>query len=104
MTWSALAKAVKTLLFKEDPTTSATIVRFALNLIPLYAALCEPFIPDAAETMNNAMNVNNKWPDDISKALTLLEEGHVFSVPEVMFAKITDEARDEMKNKFSGDG
>jgi methionyl-tRNA synthetase len=89
-------------LFKEDPTTSATIVRFALNLIPLYAALSEPFIPDASETMNNAMNVNNTWPDDISKALDLLEVGHVFSVPEVMFAKITDEARDEMKNKFSG--
>lgn len=43
-------------LFKEDPIASATIVRFALNLIPFYASLSEPFIPDAAETMLKAMN------------------------------------------------
>jgi methionyl-tRNA synthetase len=32
----------------------------------------------------------------------LLKAGHKFSVPEVMFAKITDEAREEMNEKFSG--
>ncbi|MBT6833510.1 MAG: class I tRNA ligase family protein, partial [Rhodobacterales bacterium] len=89
-------------LFKEDPQSSATIVRFALNLIPLYAALSEPFIPDAADTMVTAMNVDKLWPENISNSLTLLKAGHKFSVPEVMFAKITDEAREEMNEKFSG--
>ena len=49
-----LQDAAPWVLFKEDPIASATIVRFALNLIPLYAALSEPFIPDAADTMANA--------------------------------------------------
>ncbi|MDA9283491.1 class I tRNA ligase family protein, partial [Amylibacter sp.] len=89
-------------LFKEDPQSSATIVRFALNLIPLYAALSEPFIPDAADTMVTAMNVDKLWPENISNSLALLKAGHKFSVPEVMFAKITDEAREEMNEKFSG--
>ncbi|MDA9230173.1 methionine--tRNA ligase, partial [Amylibacter sp.] len=76
--------------------------RFALNLIPLYAALSEPFIPDAADTMANAMNVVKIWPSDINQALETLKPGHTFNVPEVMFAKITDDARDEMQDKFSG--
>ena len=97
-----LQDAAPWVLFKEDPIASATIVRFALNLIPLYAALSEPFIPDAADTMANAMNVVKIWPSDINQALETLKPGHTFNVPEVMFAKITDDARDEMQDKFSG--
>jgi methionyl-tRNA synthetase len=52
--------------------------------------------------MVTAMNVDKLWPENISNSLTLLKAGHKFSVPEVMFAKITDEAREEMNEKFSG--
>tara|TARA_B100000780_G_scaffold45995_1_gene28595 strand:+ start:226 stop:1959 length:1734 start_codon:yes stop_codon:yes gene_type:complete len=79
-------------LFKEDPIASAVIVRFALNLIPFYAALSEPFIPDAAETMLTAMNAKKVWPADVNMALNTLSSGHAFTVPDVMFAKISDEA------------
>ena len=89
-------------LFKEDPIASAVIVRFALNLIPFYAALSEPFIPDAAETMLSAMNAKKVWPADVNMALNTLSSGHAFTVPDVMFAKISDEARDEMEANFSG--
>ena len=89
-------------LFKEDPIASAVIVRFALNLIPFYAALSEPFIPDAAETMLKAMNAEKVWPTDVKIALNTLTSGHAFTVPDVMFAKISDEARDEMEANFSG--
>ena len=89
-------------LFKEDPIASAVIVRFALNLIPFYAALSEPFIPDAAETMLTAMNAKKVWPADVNMALNTLSSGHAFTVPDVMFAKISDEARDEMEANFSG--
>lgn len=89
-------------LFKEDPIASATIVRFALNLIPFYASLSEPFIPDAAETMLKAMNAEKVWPTDVKIALNTLTSGHAFTVPDVMFAKISDEARDEMEANFSG--
>jgi methionyl-tRNA synthetase len=89
-------------LFKTDPDAAAAVTRFALNLIPFYAALSEPFIPDAAKTMADAMNVATTWPKDVSAALSTLPAGHTFTVPEVMFAKITDDARDEMQANFAG--
>ena len=88
--------------FKEDPEAAATSVRFALNLIPFYATLSEPFIPDAAETMLEAMNTAPDWPNSVADALNALPAGHAFTVPEVMFAKITDDARDEMQTRFAG--
>ena len=89
-------------VFKEDPEKAAGIVRFALNLIPLYAALSEPFIPDATDTMSSAMNAPAEWPTDVKSTLERLPAGHAFTVPDVMFAKIIDDARDEMEAKFSG--
>ncbi len=92
-------------LFKTDPDAAAAIVRFALNLIPLYAVLSEPFIPDASDTMLNAMNAQGTvWPKDVTAALETLQAGHAFSVPDVMFAKISDDARDEMQARFAGRG
>jgi len=88
--------------FKTDPDAAETTVRFALNLIPLYAVLSEPFIPDAAALMLDAMKTNAAWPTDVAKALDNLQAGHAFTVPEVMFAKISDDARDEMQAQFSG--
>ena len=88
--------------FKTDPDAAAAIVRFALNLIPLYAVLSEPFIPDAAATMLKAMNTKAAWPTDVKTALGTLPAGHAFTVPEVMFAKISDDARDEMQAQFAG--
>ena len=88
--------------FKTDPEAAAGIVRFALNLIPLYAVLSEPFIPDAADTMLSAMNTKAEWPTDVAAALNSLEAGHAFTVPDVMFAKISDDARDAMEQQFAG--
>ncbi len=88
--------------FKTDPDAAAAIVRFALNLIPLYAVLSEPFIPDAAATMLDAMKSKSVWPADVTAALEALPAGHAFSVPDVMFAKISDDARDEMQATFAG--
>ncbi|MCP5086853.1 MAG: methionine--tRNA ligase [Rhodobacteraceae bacterium] len=105
--WAAgneyLQAAAPWVAFKTDPEAAAASVRFALNLIPLYAALSEPFIPDAAATMLEAMNAKDTpWPTDITAALSTLKAGHAFSVPDVMFAKITDDARDEMEARFTG--
>nr|WP_323779619.1 methionine--tRNA ligase [Amylibacter sp.] len=88
--------------FKTEPEAAATSVRFALNLIPFYAVLSEPFIPDAADTMLTAMNASSNWPTDAASALSALHAGHAFTVPDVMFAKITDDARDDMQARFAG--
>ncbi len=91
--------------FKEDPARAAMIIRLALNLIRLYAVLSAPFIPEASAKMLAAMGVDDApWPGDIQSALQALAPGHAFSVPDVLFAKITDGQREEWQARFAGAG
>jgi methionyl-tRNA synthetase len=92
---------------KTDPDRAAATVRFALNLCRLYAILSRPFVPDASETILRALGIEGQaldWPDDVAAALSALPGGHAFAVPATMFAKITDEAREEMAARFAGAG
>ena len=89
--------------FKTDPVKAAMQVRLGLNLIRLYAVLSAPFIPFAADAMLAAMRTEDRsWPDDVAAALSALPAGHGFDVPEVLFAKITDEARADWQDRFKG--
>lgn len=89
--------------FKTDEARAAMQVRLGLNLIRLYAVLSQPFIPFASDTMLAAMKTDDRsWPDDTDAALRALPPGHAFEVPEVMFAKISDEAREEWQERFKG--
>jgi methionyl-tRNA synthetase len=89
-------------VFKEDPERAAAITRLALNLIPFYAGLSAPFIPDAARTMAEAMGTNPTWPDSAETALAALKPGQAFSVPDVLFAKIDDATREDWAARFAG--
>ena len=89
--------------FKTDPDKAAAQVRLALNLIPLYARLSEPFIPEASAKMLAAMGVSDMaWPDDVPAALATLSAGQTFEVPEVLFAKISNEDREAWALRFAG--
>ncbi|PJE35232.1 methionine--tRNA ligase [Pseudooceanicola lipolyticus] len=89
--------------FKTDPETAAMQVRLGLNLIRLYAVLSAPFIPDTSARMLAAMNtLDASWPDAVDAAVSVLDAGHGFTVPEVLFAKITDEQREEWQARFAG--
>ena len=89
--------------FKTDPERAAMQVRLGLNLIRLYAVLSAPFIPFAADAMLAAMRTEDRsWPEDVTAALEALPAGHAFEVPEVLFAKITDEQRDDWQERFKG--
>ena len=89
-------------IYKDDPDRAAAITRLALNLIPFYAGLSAPFIPDAAASMAGAMGVDVAWPESAETALSALPPGHAFRVPEVMFAKIDDDTRAEWARRFAG--
>jgi methionyl-tRNA synthetase len=95
-------------VIKTDPAQARMQIRLALNLIRLYAVLSAPFIPDAAATLRAALGLPSDqladllWPGDIRAALTALPPGHGFSVPDNLFAKITDEARTDWQTRFAG--
>ena len=98
-----LQNAAPWAVFKEDPVRAAAIVRLALNLIRVYATISSPFIPDASAKLFSAMNtLDTEWPSDLNEALTALPEGHEFTVPDVLFAKISDEDRESWQAKFAG--
>ncbi len=109
--WAAgneyLQRAEPWAVFKSDPERAAATVRFALNLMRLYAILSRPFIPDASETILRALKLPAEtagdWPTDVEGALTALPVGHAFEVPEVLFAKIADDAREAMAARFAGE-
>ncbi|WP_298430194.1 methionine--tRNA ligase [uncultured Jannaschia sp.] len=97
-----LQEAAPWATFKTDPERAAMQVRTALNLIPLYANLSAPFIPDAAGAMLDAMGAAPGWPEDVATAMGALPPGHGFTVPDVLFAKITDEQREDWAERFAG--
>ena len=61
-------------VYKEDPEAAGAIIRFAFNLIRLYAVLSEPFVPDASATMRDAWdsgtlgNLTKNSPDRATNA------------------------------------
>jgi len=89
--------------FKTDPQAAAMQTRLGLNLIRLYAILSAPFIPFASQAMLDALGAGDRgWPENIEAAVTALPPGHPFAVPEVLFAKITDEQRADWEERFKG--
>ncbi|MGF1554159.1 MAG: methionine--tRNA ligase [Paracoccaceae bacterium] len=90
---------------KTDPQAAGVSVRFALNLARLYAIVSRPFVPDASDTILSALGAEAAaldWPEDVGAALEALAPGTPFTVPDNLFAKITDEAREAMAEKFAG--
>jgi len=92
--------------FKTDPAAAAIGVRTGLNLVVLFAILAQPFIPDAAKTVLDAMNVpvkNRNWPLVSDKALLdALPRGLPFTPPEVLFKKIEDGDVAAWTERFGG--
>jgi len=97
-----LQEAAPWSLHKSDPDAAAAVTRFALNLIGVYAGLSQPFIPDAAAEMADAMGVDLAWPENVDTAVAQLGAGAAFRVPDVLFAKIDDAARADWQARFAG--
>jgi methionyl-tRNA synthetase len=89
--------------FKTDPAQAAMQIRMGLNLIGLYAAISEPFIPDASAKLKGAMALPDLvWPTDVAASLASLPAGHAFSVPDNLFDKIGDDDRADWETRFAG--
>ncbi|MGW2377998.1 MULTISPECIES: methionine--tRNA ligase [Kitasatospora] len=108
--WSAgnayLDEKAPWLQVKTDPEAAALTLRTAMNLIHLYAVVSEPFIPTAAAAMRGAFALpadGRGWiTEDEARALSLVPAGTPFTVPPVLFAKITDEDLAAWTARFGG--
>jgi methionyl-tRNA synthetase len=90
-------------VFKESPDKAAVQIRLSLNLIRIYAIISAPFIPDASNKILESLHTDDRsWPTNLRVSLSTLNAGHIFTVPEVLFAKISDESRKEWEKKFGG--
>jgi methionyl-tRNA synthetase len=92
--WSAM---------KTDPVRAAVAVRTGLNLVALFAKLCEPFIPFTAEVIAQAVGEGfpGRWPEP-EQALNLLPAGRRVQAPEVLFRKVEDAQVADWIARFGG--
>ena len=109
--WSAgnsyLEEKAPWLEIKTDPEAAALTLRTAMNLIHLYAVVSEPFIPSSSAAMRAAFALpadTATWvsPEE-AKSLSAVPAGTPFTVPPVLFAKLTDEDLETYKERFGGD-
>ncbi|WP_372350442.1 methionine--tRNA ligase [Streptomyces sp. KL116D] len=109
--WSAgnsyLEEKAPWLEIKTNKEGAALTLRTAMNLIHLYSVVSEPFIPASAAAMRAAFALaddTRTWVTaDEAKALTTVPAGTAFTVPPVLFAKITDEDLESYKERFGGE-
>lgn len=109
--WSAgnsyLEEKAPWLEIKTDKDGAALTLRTAMNLIHLYAVVSEPFIPTSAAAMRQAFSLKDDtatWVSaDEARALTSVPAGTPFTVPPVLFAKLTDEDLETYKERFGGE-
>ncbi|MFE3033479.1 methionine--tRNA ligase [Streptomyces canus] len=108
--WSAgnsyLEEKAPWLEIKTDKDAAALTLRTAMNLIHLYAVVSEPFIPATSAAMRQAFALPSDtatWVTaDEARTLTALTPGIPFTVPPVLFAKLTDEDLETYKERFGG--
>ena len=88
---------------KSDEAQAAAQVAFALNLAGFFARISSPFIPDASDTLASALRLEDlSMPGSVEEALTKLEKGRAYDVPDTLFAKVTDDNVSEWSARFAG--
>ncbi|MFE6282731.1 methionine--tRNA ligase [Streptomyces sp. NPDC057877] len=110
--WSAgnsyLEEKAPWLEIKTDKDGAALTLRTAMNLIHLYAVVSEPFIPATAAAMREVFALTDDsatWvTQEEAKSLATVPAGTAFTVPPVLFAKLTDDDLAAYKERFGGEG
>ncbi|MFD7303844.1 methionine--tRNA ligase [Streptomyces pharetrae] len=109
--WSAgnsyLEEKAPWLEIKTNKDGAALTLRTAMNLIHLYAVVSEPFIPATSAAMREAFSLTDDsatWvTQEEAKSLASVPAGTPFTVPPVLFAKLTDDDLAAYKERFGGE-
>ncbi|MDR0741345.1 MAG: methionine--tRNA ligase [Rickettsiales bacterium] len=89
-----------TLVKNGNTDVAGAVLNECFQLIDLYARVSAPFIPDAAENIQNifAGRHDLSWPTEYERRIAYGEE---FSVPENLFERIDDARVAELTDKYS---
>src|SRR5690606_24224281 len=89
---------------KTDEDAAAVTLRTAMNLIHLYAVVSEPFIPTSAAALRGVFALDGDSATWVTPAaatsLDAVPAGTSFTVPPVLFAKISDEDLEGFRERF----
>jgi methionyl-tRNA synthetase len=89
---------------RTDQDTAALTLRTAMNLIHLYSVVSEPFIPGSAKAMRSAFELADDtapWVTaEQARSLDTVPAGTGFTVPPVLFAKITEDDLASYRERF----
>ena len=89
--------------FKTDSERAATAVRFALNLVALFARLAAPILPFTAPKIAASVGESDlSWPSVDEDWLARVPVGRPVQAAEVLFRKIEDEQVAEWAARFGG--
>jgi methionyl-tRNA synthetase len=100
-----LTEAAPWTAIKTDRDRAAVVVRTGLNLVALFAAVSQPFLPFTAAIVAEAIGEASPapWPPlDGRAALQALEPGRPVRAPEVLFRKIEDAQVAQWTAHFGG--
>jgi methionyl-tRNA synthetase len=114
--WSAgnsyLEEKAPWLEIRTDQDAAALTLRTAMNLIALYAVVSEPFVPSTARAMRGVFGPvdgavalpEGGWVDaGQARALDAIPAGTAFTVPPVLFTKITEDDLAAFRERFGGE-
>ena len=89
-----------TLVKNGDMTTAGAVLNKCFQLIDLYARVSAPFIPSAAEKMQNifANKQDLSWPEKFEYRIS---DNAEFTVPENLFNRIDDETVTRLSEKYA---
>jgi methionyl-tRNA synthetase len=108
--WSAgnayLEEKAPWLEIRQDADAAALTLRTAMNLIHLYTVVSEPFIPFTAATLRSVFaEVRHEaaWVSaEEARELAFVAPGVEFTVPPVLFTKITEDDLAGYRERFGG--
>ena len=100
-----LQEAAPWTALKTDAVRAGVVVRHALNLVRLYAALAQPIIPFASAEIAKCVGVSGTldWPTtDAMAELSKVLAGQAVSSGEVLFKKIDEDMVAAWSERFGG--
>jgi methionyl-tRNA synthetase len=86
-------------LFPANPERVATILNLSLQICAQLSVVAEPFLPFSAAKIRHTLNLPSFTWKDAAK-LDWLQPGHQLNQPELLFAKIEDEAIEAQVRKL----